>query len=84
MLFALATTEDNPYDPFDDYENWNAFDQQKGYNTMQYIARIAGISDDLGDEQVLSQIEDAVDEIVHFNVTGNYKKVTREVDGITE
>lgn len=84
MLYALVTTKDNPFDPFDDFDNWNAFDIQHGYNTMSYLDRVARISDDLGDEAVLRQIEDAVDEIVYFNLTGNYVKVTREVDSITE
>jgi len=83
MKFAYVTTEDNPFDPFDDFENWKAFDEENGYYTMNYLMRIAKVSLELSDEEYCAGIVDAVDEIVAMNLTGNYKKVEREVDGIT-
>jgi uncharacterized protein (UPF0297 family) len=80
MLLYMATTEDNPFDPFDDFENWNQFDQEKGYNTMNYIARIAMPSSDSGDEEYEATVNDAVNEIVRYNLTGNYRRVEREVN----
>ena len=76
----MLTTEDNPYDPLDDaqFDDWYAFDTQNGYCTLSYIARVAGYSDALPDEKNDELFENAIDEIVKFNLTGNYQKIVRE------
>lgn len=75
----MLTTTDNPFDPLDDdqFEDWYAFDSSHGYNTLSYIARIAMCSDALPDEFNDREYERAIDEIVSFNLTGNYKKVVK-------
>lgn len=78
MRAVALTTEDNPFDPFDEFDQWNAFDQGKGYNTCSYLARIAKSSDELSEEEQLTAIEQAIDEIVELNLTGNYKKVEKD------
>ena len=72
-VFALSTS-DNPYNPFDDFENWLIFDHQKGYNSSEYLARIARTSDKLSDEQNNKEIEAAIDEIISLNVPKNRDK----------
>ena len=79
MKKAMLTTYDNPYDPFDQYEDWFAFDARKGYNTPGLLARIAVVSDELSEADETSAITHAIDEIVEENVSGLYKKVEREV-----
>ena len=79
MKVSMLTTEDNPFNPFDNFDEWNAYDQSMGYNTCSYLARIAVTSHDLSpaDEQVA--VNDAIDEILEFNVLGNYKKVEKDI-----
>jgi len=79
MRDAMLTTIDNPFDPFDDFDNWRAYDEAKGYHSCGYVARIAATSDALSkvDEQI--EIEKAIDEIVDMNVFGLYKKVVRNI-----
>ena len=72
--YAL-TTEDNPYDPFNDFNNWLLYDNQMGYGTCSYLARIARTSDSLSEKENNDEIERAIDEIVRLNLTGLYKKV---------
>lgn len=79
MTISMLTTEDNPYDPFDQYELWQGFDESKGYFTESYLARLALTSPDLEAADQNQAIEDAIDDIVRLNLTGNYKKVTKEV-----
>lgn len=78
MSKTFVTTTDNPYDYFTQFDDWYAFDTQKGYNTCSYLARIAKTSDELSSEEEDTAIESAVDEIVGLNLTGNYKKIVKD------
>lgn len=71
----LVTTIDNPFNPFTQFDEWYAFDTEKGYNTCSYLARIANTSNELSDEDQALEINNAVDEIVRMNVNGLYKRV---------
>lgn len=71
---VTLTTVDNPYDPFTQYDEWNAFDLRKGYNTNSYLARIARTSPNLPPADYEQAIEDAVDEAIKFDVLGIYRK----------
>lgn len=71
----MLTTEDNPYNPFTQFTQWQAFDHFKGYYTNEYLARIADTSPDLSDDVNLGIINDAINEIVSYNILGIYKKV---------
>lgn len=79
ITMAMLTTIDNPYDPFTQYEEWDAYDQQMGYYSCSYLARVAYISDDLSRADKAKIIEEAIDEIIQYDVVGIYKKVTKEV-----
>lgn len=78
MEERMLTTEDNPYDPFTQFDEWYAFDTQNGYNTCSYLARIAITSDELSDTDYDQALDAAIDEIMEYNLTGNYKIVTRK------
>ena len=75
MAAVFLTTLDNPYDYFTQFDEWYAFDIEKGYNTCNYLARIALTSTEMSDRDYEKAVEDAVDEIVRLNITGNYKKI---------
>jgi hypothetical protein len=81
MLKATwVTTEDNPYDYFDDFDNWYQFDVSHGYDTCGYMARLLFTSPELSPALNASETERCVDEVIKFNLTGNYKKVERMVE----
>lgn len=75
MAAVFVTTLDNPFDYFTQFDEWYAFDTQKGYNTCNYLARIANTSNDLSEKDYEFTVEEAVDEICRLNITGNYRKV---------
>jgi len=74
----MLTTFDNPYDPFEQFDSWHMFDQDKGYNTCSYLARIARTSDQLSEEENELEIERAIDEIIKYDFMNIYKKVTKQ------
>lgn len=87
MEERMLTTEDNPYDPFTQFDEWYAYDIQQGYNTCAYLARIAVTSDELSETDNDQALDAAIDEIVEFNLTGNYKVVYKskgQKDVLTE
>lgn len=79
MRTAMLTTEDNPFDPFDQFDEWHNFDLLSGYDCLGYVARLATTSHDYPDEYNSKIVEDAIDDICFLNLTGNYKKVVRDV-----
>lgn len=79
MKQSRLTTIDNPHSPFDDFGAWYAWDMASGYNTCGFLARIIISSDQLSEADQERANELAIDEIVKENVTGVYRKVTREV-----
>lgn len=88
-IFMLTTT-DNPWNPFTNYDEWDAWDRTNGWHidpdgTMRlgycssaYLARIADTSEEISPAQYTRAINDAILEIVSFNITGNYKAVTED------
>ena len=71
------TTNDNPYDPFTQFKDWFVYDVTNGYNTSDYLARIATTSDQLSDNENDEQIEFAIDQIITNDVCNIYKKISR-------
>ena len=77
MARTMLTTADNPFDPFTQFDEWYAFDVDRGYNTCAYLARIARSSNEFSEDEEDSVVEQAVDEILEFNLLGIYKKVVK-------
>ena len=78
MKVSMLTTLDNPFDPFTMFDDWRSFDEDKGYHTCSYLARIAKVSNELSEEDESIAIESAIDEIMSMNVLGIYKKVSMQ------
>jgi hypothetical protein len=74
----MLTTDDNPFDPFTEFDEWLTFDESKGYHSCAYLARIAKSSEELSPQDESNAIENAIDEIVKVNVLGIYKKISKE------
>lgn len=77
MVEYALTTVDNPYDPFDDFDNWYRFDMDKGYNSCAYLDRIAMTSDALSDAENSEEIGRAIDEIIKYDFRNLYRKISK-------
>jgi hypothetical protein len=74
----MLTTLDNPYNPFTQYDDWYNYDVSKGYNTCAYLARVTKSSPELSEEEEASAIDQAMNEIVEYNLLGKYIKVQKD------
>ena len=74
----MLTTSDNPWSPFDQFDEWNEYDTSHGYCTCAYLARVTGNLDPEMDEYTNDYlVGKAINEILNYNLTGNYKLVSR-------
>ena len=72
----FITTLDNPFDYFNDFDNWQQFDEDNNYYTLSYIARIRDTYPESLDSEEENEIMNQVfNDIIELNLTGNYKKI---------
>ncbi len=76
---TMLTTFDNPFDPFEQFNDWFMFDVEKGYYSCSRLARIANFSEDMSDEETIIETERAIDEIIKYDFLNIYKKVSKEI-----
>lgn len=76
----MLTTVDNPFNPFTEFNEWFAWDVNAGYNTASLLAKIAKVSDELSEADQALAVQQAIDEIVQENVSGMFRKVSRDFD----
>ena len=72
------TTEDNPFDPRDQFKEWYAFDMSRGYDTCGYIDRMTFTSEQLGPRHNDEARRQAIAEIMELNLLGIYKVVLHD------
>ena len=77
-MYALSTI-DNPFNPIDDYDRWLSYDISHGYNSSQWVGRLAKTSDFLSEQENMKEIEDAIDSIVAVD-PNFYIKVSKEIE----
>lgn len=75
MAAVRLSTFDNPYDPFKDWYKWYVWDVTNGWNSCEYLDRIARTSDLFTDHENRKEIERAIDEILANDLTGMRCKV---------
>ena len=74
----MLTTLDNPYNPFTQYDDWYNYDVSKGYNTCAFLARVTASSPELSEDEEALAIDQAMNDIVKYNLLGNYIKVQKD------
>lgn len=83
MAEYMLTTVDNPYDPFKQFDEWMTFDEAHGYFTMNFLARVLISSEDLSEADQDAAIDAAIDEVLEFNISGLYKKVSSDDEEVS-
>lgn len=77
---VTATTIDNPFNPFNDFDSWFMFDIEKGYYTSSKLGRLTHLSDDMTEKEELQEVERAVDRLIEIDPLDIYIKITRETE----
>ena len=72
------TTFDNPYDPFDQFDQWFLFDVEKKYNTCSLMARLSHLSDDMTQKEEDEEVERVIDRIIELDFRNIYRKITKQ------
>ena len=75
MAACYATTMDNMYNPFTDYERWNAFDIEHKYFTNEWLAIFCKSSIHMDLDEFDDRINDAVNMLLDLNPFGIHYKV---------
>ena len=75
MAKSFVTTLDNPYNFFTQFDEWYAFDTEKGYNTCAYLARLANVSSEMSEKDYEEAVERVIEDVLRLNITGNYVRV---------
>ena len=82
-MASILTTLDNPWDPIENYREWDKWDRDAGYCTNAYIARIASTIEEEFDSSMPSLTpaeedyinEEAIKIILRIEGTDNYKRI---------
>lgn len=75
MKVPYITTEDNPYDPANQFKQWYEYDVSRGYCTIDLLGRLYTGGPHQSDPDNELAREQAIYEIASENITGNYKVV---------
>lgn len=74
----MLSTFDNPFNPFEQFNDWFMFDVEKGYYSCSKLDRIANITDDMSEAEESAEIERAIDEIIKYDFMDVYVKVRKD------
>lgn len=80
IMSSMLSTKDNPFNPFEDFDNWYNYDSDKGYNSCGILARITGDTDNLAPNEEAFLVENAIDSFIKSDPLHLYIKVQKEED----
>lgn len=81
VFIHMLTTADNPFNPFEKFDEWFAFDESFGYHSCSLLDRVVVSSDELSEADQHQAIELGILEIVVNDPTGTWLRVN-EVTGV--
>ena len=79
---VMLSTIDNPYNPFDNFDQWYSYDEMKARQENRptccgYLARVDASSDEVSEAEQIQTMNDIIDEIIALNLSGKFIKLTR-------
>lgn len=80
----MLTTTDNPFNPHTQFDQWYNYDEQSGYHTTSFIARLLRPAPSLTDGEEELHYDLVIEEIARENVLGIYRLVPEPSDSADE
>lgn len=82
IIKSMLTTVDNPYNPFENFDDWYVYDQDKRHFCCERLAEVVGDLNDSNEIEEVAIINSAIDYIVSNDLLGKYAKVQKvcEID----
>lgn len=77
---CALTTIDNPFNPFEDFDQWFLFDIDKGYQCCERVAKFAKTNAKMSQNEINIEVERAINEIIKYDFTNTFTKVYAKVD----
>ena len=78
MPRCYLSTNDNPYDPEDDFQSWYNWDMTHGYNSASILNRIHADVEILSDEENEIAMEKAIDSFINADPLSLFKKIVKQ------
>ena len=73
----MLTTNDNPYDPFEQFPQWLLFDKEKGYDSCERLMRLANLNPEMSQKEIDDEVDRAMNKLIELDFTNTYKRVKR-------
>ena len=78
IIKSMLTTFDNPFNPFDNFDDWYRFDNDHNYDSCGMLAReMDTIPTELVPSEEVKLTESAIDNIVKNDTLNRYTKVQK-------
>ena len=69
---VLITTIDNPFSPYTQWDEWYAYDEQRGYCTCGLVAMFVETTNELGEQHETLNVYDAYRRIKNVDLMNLY------------
>ena len=77
IIKSMLTTVDNPYNPFENFDDWYRFDQDNHHFCCERLAEIVPDFSDSNEIEEIKITESAIDYIISNDLLGKYVKVQK-------
>ena len=80
----MLTTVDNPFNPFEQFEEWYLFDKEKGYDCCEKLDRFVEITDEMSEIEKDMETERAINKIISIDFLDIYTKVSKDLNDVPD
>ncbi len=84
MREVAISTFDNPYDPFDNFDEWFRYDNDKGYGSCQILANLTEVFEGMTPKEFNEEMERGIDSLLIADPANLYIKVVKEMPDLEE